>query len=256
MQGRLPYLTAGAGATALACCHCSRALASTATPHRSHRDTATETAREHQIVIVSYNILAKSLGSNCIPWVMVVSPELQRRVEVQTGLPWDQWKDDSLGTAYKQHFHKNFASGDYSTMRTLWSARHLQSAADLPASLTGLSFVAPDTVSYRAAETATARGSVPTVLLAKTMRGVLRELLPEQLASDLFAQLMEAEDTVYSWQARGPRILQAATNPPLGRERDGVAADIIALQEYDCHTSVANYRPGHGEETFHAAMGA
>ena len=73
-------------------------------------------------VIATYNILAKSLGSNCIPWAIEIPPRLREKLEKATGKPWDMWRKEILHAAYKTHFHKNLHSGDYMTMRALWSA--------------------------------------------------------------------------------------------------------------------------------------
>ena len=74
-------------------------------------------ARTGEVTVVTYNILAKSLGSNCIPWVIEISSSLKDRVEASTNKKWNDWRLDVLQTAYKAHFHKNDASGDYMAMR-------------------------------------------------------------------------------------------------------------------------------------------
>lgn len=252
----LPCIAAGGAAATAVCCALSSPTAARG-QRRGARLLSTTMAAvaakapptpSAEVVVVNYNILAKSLGSNCIPWVMSVSPELRQRVEMQTGRAWIEWKADTLASAYKSHFHKNYSSGDYATMRGLWSAR-LDSVADLPAALNGLTFVGPDRVSYRPDE--------GEVVVAITLHGVLLEALPQPLATDLFEHLMAAEEGIYSWAIRGPRIFHACTQPALcsGGGSCGFA-DLIALEEYDCHEAVAKYRDGHGEETFCEAMTA
>ncbi|KAH8079228.1 hypothetical protein JL720_9494 [Aureococcus anophagefferens] len=53
---------------------------------------ATGDPNAHLFTALTYNILARSLGSNTIPWVMQVSPDTKRRVEGVAGLPWDEWR--------------------------------------------------------------------------------------------------------------------------------------------------------------------
>ena len=84
---------------------------------------------------MTYNILAKSLGSNCIPWVIEISSSRKDRVEASTNKKWNDWRLDVLQTAYKAHFHKNDASGDYMAMRAFWSASRCSCQEDVPESL-------------------------------------------------------------------------------------------------------------------------
>eukprot|EP01051_Picozoa_sp_SAG22_P022003 SAG22_NODE_5095_length_1087_cov_1.579960_2_plen_72_part_00 len=42
---------------------------------------------------------------------------LAEEVERVTGETWDEWKAEHLAPGYKQHFHRNRASGDYPAMR-------------------------------------------------------------------------------------------------------------------------------------------
>ena len=55
--------------------------------------------------VVTYNVLAKSLGSNCIPWAMDISATLCDKVSLHTEqhqkMSWDEWRKAKLGPAYK-----------------------------------------------------------------------------------------------------------------------------------------------------------
>jgi len=207
-----------------------------------------------QFVALSYNILSRSLGSNCVPWVMVMSDEaLVRRVERATGSTWQAWKEAEVYGEYRRHFHKNLATGDYTTMRRLWSARRLASQADVPSTLRGVSFHALDQVTYT--------GDEGGQVTASTMRGLLRAKLPQEgLGLQLFEHLMELEEEVFAWETRGPRIFREIVSPrtlrlvPVGTAM--MTPDIVLLQEYDVHSIRADYRGGGEEETFPAAMEA
>mmetsp|Transcript_19275 Transcript_19275/g.60322 ORF Transcript_19275/g.60322 Transcript_19275/m.60322 type:complete len:431 (+) Transcript_19275:594-1886(+) len=175
--------------------------------------------------VLTYNILARSLGSNTIPWVMNVSPSTRERIEAATGRPWAEWRKGNVDEEYKRNWHKNFASGDYSAMRRLWG-RPLASAADVPDALGGLAFVGEDRVSYD-------KRGVATV--ATTLRGVLRAALGEAEGTKLFDEIADADATVYDWAARGPRVFQTCA---------AADADVVALAEYDVHDAEAAYAGG------------
>ena len=196
----------------------------------------------HSFTALTYNILARSLGSNTIPWCIAIDAAFRERVEAATSTKWSAFKSATLTPEYKAHFHKNFAAGEYTAMRAFWAARKCASAADLPASLPHLRFVAEDTVAY------TADGAER---VATTLRGLLRRALPEPLALELFSHIVAAEEAVYAWAVRGPRLFSEVTRPRFG----GGPPDIVALQEYDAHEAVARYR-GDADETFAAAMDA
>ena len=203
---------------------------------------ATATSTTHSFTALTYNILARSLGSNTIPWCIAIDAAFRERVEAATSTKWSAFKSATLTPEYKAHFHKNFAAGEYTAMRAFWAARKCASAADLPASLPHLRFVAEDTVAY------TADGAER---VATTLRGLLRQNLPESLALELFSHIVAAEEAVYAWAVRGPRLFSEVTRPRFG----GGPPDIVALQEYDAHEAVARYR-GDADETFAAAMDA
>ena len=74
----------------------------------------------HSFRVLTYNILARSLGSNTIPWVLNVSPQTRARIEDKTGEAFGAWRKTNVDEEYKRHWHKNFHSGDYAAMRALW----------------------------------------------------------------------------------------------------------------------------------------
>ena len=198
-------------------------------------------------IVLTYNILAKSLGSNCIPWMMEVSLELRSRVQALIRpRTWDEWRREALEPAYKLHFHKNLLSGDYTTMRELWGARHCRSPADLPSSLTNVRWVAEDTIEYS--------GDGMPAKQALTLRGVLRRELAADpaLALELFDHVVSKEERVLAWHVRGPRIFNTVMEAAM---ESAEHPHIVALQEYDIHHVRADYR-GKGPETFADAMSA
>ena len=196
--------------------------------------TRSERRQSHAFTALTYNILARSLGSNCIPWVMQVSEESKLRVEAAQGRSWEAWRRGAVDDEYKRHWHKNFASGDYTAMRRLWSGAVL-GPEDVPAELRGLAFEAEDEVRYERAGAS---------VVATTLRGVLRASLGDEAGVALWEELSESEATVYDWRARGPKVFGVAAS-----------ADVVALQEYDVHGVVADYDAGPAA-TFAEAMGA
>lgn len=200
---------------------------------------------------------------------------------------WDDYVQAIIQPEYIQHFHKNFNSGNYAAMRAFWSAPACQSASDIPPVLNGLAFVEEDKVSYIdkkknrgktkekiksndvAASTSLHKDcgeeeeTEKEATVATTLRGVLRQSLPQDVAFDLFQEIITKEECVYHWNVRGPRIFDTVTsvhmlddytnNNVRDDEEDGDVGggsnnskkktDIIALQEYDCHDVIANYRP-------------
>ena len=151
----------------------------------------------HSFRVLTYNILARSLGSNTIPWVLNVSPQTRARIEDKTGQAFNNWRRTAVDEEYKRHWHKNFHSGDYAAMRALWGCRVLRSDSDIPEKLSGLKFESEDKVLY-------VKGGLPTV--ATTLRGVLRRSLGEAEGLRLFAEVSEKDSTIYDWAARGPRV--------------------------------------------------
>ena len=121
----------------------------------------------HSFRVLTYNILARSLGSNTIPWVLNVSPQTRARIEDKTGEAFGAWRKSNVDEEYKRHWHKNFHSGDYAAMRALWGCRVLRSDSDIPEKLSGLKFESEDKVLY-------VKGGLPTV--ATTLRVPRRPL--------------------------------------------------------------------------------
>ncbi|CAJ1944451.1 unnamed protein product [Cylindrotheca closterium] len=200
--------------------------------------------KHHDFTVTTYNMLARSLGTNTIPWVMDVSPSIQRRIEQASSYDtFSKWVDNVLMPEYLQHFHKNFASGNYAAMRKFWGVPNCQSANDIPKELKGLKWIDEDRVSYTKSE-----NSKETQHIATTMRGTCRKALPNDLFDSFFNEVISKEEGVYSWDTRGPRIFQTLllSEPP----------GIIAIQEYDCHDVQAEYRKPGCVESFSEAMSA
>jgi len=188
-------------------------------------------------------MLARSLGTNTIPWVMDVSLPTQRRIEQASSYDtFNEWVDNILKPEYMQNFHKNFASGNYAAMRRFWGAPSCQAARDVPKELSGLKWIDEDVVSYT-----TTQNSTTTEHAATTMRGICKKTLPEDLFESFFNEVLSKEEGVYTWGTRGPRIFETILrNEP----------DIIAIQEYDCHDAQAEYRKPGVIESFSDAMAA
>ena len=174
------------------------------------------------------------------------------------GRPWDDLVGSSLRPEYLRHFHKNFESGDYASMRGLWSSGKLAGPEDLPPTLNGLTYGGEDSVTYRRRSgDGDGGGSEATLETASTLRGVLRARLRPDLALDVFDEVSSLEEGVYSWRVRGPRVLATALLSDDGGGSASPPPDLIALQEYDVHDVPADYRrlgPSSREETFSEAM--
>ena len=208
--------------------------------------------KSQEFTITTYNMLAKSLGTNTIPWVMHVSPSLRQRIlqaqQHASGDSFSTWVDQVLKPPYLQHFHKNFASGSYAAMRSFWGAPVCVSQADIPPELHGLTFVEPDVVAYHVAATdddddddkATTKR-----IQATTLRGILKQNLPNDLFQEFFDEVISKQQSVYEWNVRGPRIFDTITKQKAG---------IISIQEYDCHDAKADYRGNGMSESFSQAM--
>ena len=73
---------------------------------------------------VTFNILARSLGSSVIPWVINVSEHARNIVRKSHVISPDfdikTWLRTTAEPEYKKHFHRNFASGDKESMRSMW----------------------------------------------------------------------------------------------------------------------------------------
>jgi len=219
--------------------------------------TEAASERDQFFVALQYNILCNSLSSNCIPWVMTASTSFREQVETASGTPWDSWKKQRVAPHYVKHFHKNLGTKDHVTFRYFWSARCCKSQEDIPSSLHGVSFLAEDEVTYKGCDGET--------IAAKTMRGLLQELLPhEGLGLALFEHLMELEDEVFRWESRGPRLFQEIVTPRLLKAPAddlnttplSCMPDIVTLNEYDVFNACADYRNVGMIESFPSAMQA
>ncbi|KAA8499354.1 hypothetical protein FVE85_6939 [Porphyridium purpureum] len=235
--------------------------------------------------VVTYNMLARSLGSNSIPWVMDVPPAAvaladaaltakhSRRLIRAAGaaaLPppptrqctWAELARGPLASHYIDHFHKNYDSGDYQEMRRFFGARKVVKISDVPKPLrTRLEVVAEDCVQYKGAHGQNVR--------CRTLRGLLRNALNQDAEADgrdvgdeVFRAIMELDARVYDWEVRGPRVFRALMAEPFHlltlEERRypslSRSGDILVLQEYDVHEVQAEYDIDDGRATFAEAM--
>jgi mRNA deadenylase 3'-5' endonuclease subunit Ccr4 len=184
-----------------------------------------------------YNIFAKSLGSNSIPWVMTVSLEWKLRIEELTQLPYHHWVKEICTKEYLKHFHKNHTSGNKILMRKLWSQNILNST-DVPVELDGVRYVSENCIEYQIDQ---------QVYHATTLPGLLRKSLSHHFGHDLYTHIMN-HDQYYNWNLRGPCLYQTIL---------AIQPDLISLCEYDIHEALASYREStQGEETFDEAMRA
>lgn len=164
---------------------------------------------------VSYNMMAVSLGSNCIPWELQVSGSTW-----QAELDAHRHEDSDLHKYYKKHWHKRIESGDAMLMRRLWGARDVRQFA-LPPNVQAI-----DATSVRCNDEEEE---------LRTLRGYLNN-------DALFEAIKAVDDDVYAWATRGPKVFQEV-----------LQGDIVGLCEYDAHGETAEYR-GASEETFKAAL--
>lgn len=223
--------------------------------------------------LVTYNILARSLGSNCIPWVMTVDAAIRGQVDThlaavaasargKTCASWDDVASD-LKREYRAHFHRNTHTQSdprkYHAMRALWS--HPNPATATTAEL-------PELASLRVPAAGVEGGIAYTddkgsERLAVPMAWLLPRLLGDDtLAARVLEHVLAREHRVFQWPLRGPRLFQRAVGATaeLGSTGGRASADapgVVCLQEYDVHDVPAAYRGDEsGPETFHAAMRA
>jgi mRNA deadenylase 3'-5' endonuclease subunit Ccr4 len=180
-----------------------------------------------------YNIFAKSLSSNSIPWVMNIAIEWKIQIESLTQLTYTEWMKRFCHGEYLSHFHKNYHSGDKSMMRFLWG-REITHQDDIPTELHGLSFHSEHRVRYN---------QEGNEMIATTLPGILKISVPE-IANELYQHIIEVDD-YYKWEFRGPKVFQ---------EIVGNNPDLISLCEYDIHHATASYRNPLSQETFYQAM--
>ena len=265
------------------------------------------TVKPH-LVVTQQNILAKSLGSNTIPWCLTLSSSLHTQADsalasyysdinhhdCEPGLApknWKEWKKYKLAAQYLKSFHKNFDSGDYTKMRSFWGTRQCKSSKDIPYPLSShLRFEKEDCISYeteiyvpidpamREIDGTSENRKEKKRVMALTLRGVLfaepaftvsSGPSSTSLALQLFEEIVSLEENVFDWSVRGPRIFQSLLFPPpplslpmftsTDCKEKYPLPDIVALQEYDIHSSKACYRQQDvlsqtHEETFSEAM--
>ena len=63
---------------------------------RARHDAATA----HSFTALTYNILARSLGSNTIPWCIAIDAAFRERVEAATSTKWSAFKSATLTPEY------------------------------------------------------------------------------------------------------------------------------------------------------------
>jgi len=156
-------------------------------------------------------------------------------------------------------------------MRLFWAAPMLERRSDIYPRLQKLKFVAPNQVSYT--------GKDMKTRVATTLKGILLKTLPTSVALEVFEGVTTLEKTVFSWSARGPRIIRQlfdrnaglepskqgetpsdyrvpdaknSSSPSGESKRGSIGPDIIGLQEYDVHNAIAKYSDR--QRTFRAEM--
>jgi hypothetical protein len=177
---------------------------------------------------VTFNILARSLGSSVIPWVLNVSNRARDIVGTSRDVPSDfdikRWLRGTAEVEYKEHFHRNFASGDKESMRSMWSAC-VERQDEVPAVLKFVECVEADRLRYP--------GKRDDKATATTLRGLLRRDIPD-VADELFAELTKDEH-IFRWETRGPRIFETATCSAVSEffpgESSTKLSDIVTLCE-------------------------
>ena len=195
---------------------------------------------ESSFTAVTFNILARSLGSSVIPWVINVSEHARNIVRksrvVNPEFDIKTWLRTTAEPEYKKHFHRNFVSGDKESMRSMWSAR-LGCQADVPGILAHVHCVEPDTLQYPGQRSHSERDDkllcpVPMVT-ASNLRGLLRKDISD-VADELFEELVK-DEPIFKWENRGPRIFQIVTRDAISEflpvESPQKLSDIVTLCE-------------------------
>ncbi len=180
---------------------------------------------------VTYNIFARSLGSSVIPWVLTVSHEAQALVDrAKPGFNIKEWVKQVATPHYKEHFHRNHASGDKDTMRHMWSAA-IDGQEHVPKCLKSVICTVPDALQYPADD---ASSSGPALKVGVTLRGLLRREFDRDVADELFDDLTQNEE-FFLWENRGPEIFETVTTraiaellPPSSSQQ---LSDIVTLLE-------------------------
>tara|TARA_B110000208_G_scaffold101116_1_gene126075 strand:+ start:35 stop:1843 length:1809 start_codon:yes stop_codon:yes gene_type:complete len=189
--------------------------------------------------VVSYNILAGTLGSNTIPWVTSISSEMLLRVNAALGAAssdggvsdWESLLRGPISAAYTAHFHKNWdvlpdGLNESAHMRRVWAMRDVRSTADLDALLRPkLRVVGPDVLEYTRAKDGRS-------LRASTLRGVLASTLGPPLGQSVFDDIMESESRLCGWRVRGPAVVDRMLGLTTGGTWEERPA-LLLIQEYD-----------------------
>jgi hypothetical protein len=115
-------------------------------------------------------------------------------------------------------------------MRRVW-ASPIESAASLPDNLRQtLTVTGIDTVQWIDVEHGTGE-----VISATTLRGLLVKHLGAALGSQIFHEIKLVDDDIYSWKARGPKILRRILDFPnqfSGAIGTSGPPALVGLQEY------------------------
>ena len=190
---------------------------------------------------VSYNMLAASLGSNTIPWVMSLSPGAVAAAEKELknkGSSATTWKDfvrKTLSPEYTSSFHSNYSpvwpKKESIHMRSLWAAE-INSAADLPLRLQQTVTVsAPNRVHWADAE-----GGSGEKRSAWTLRGLLSNHFGSDLGATLYQDILSTENNIFSWRTRGPKMLRKIIHfdsSSSSSSKIPTPPALVGLQEYD-----------------------
>ena len=112
-------------------------------------------------------------------------------------------------------------------MIQIWSMR-INSPADIPSELTGLSFVAPDRVSFKTLDKS---GCNQTEHVATTLNEILGSHFGSVFADELYAHITRNESH-YMWENRGTEIFSAVTSPCTA-DLDGLTSDLVVLTGAD-----------------------
>jgi hypothetical protein len=201
--------------------------------YKRHQDTK-KSPMSSRFTAVTYNILARSLGSSVIPWVLTVSHEAQALVDrVRPGFKIKEWVKSVATAEYKRHFHRNHASGDKDTMRSMWSAA-IDRQEQVPMCLKSVACVGPDTLQYPVGDVPAEETYSSELHVAVTLRGLLRREFDRDVADQLFKELVQNEE-YFLWENRGPEIFETVTSRSIAELFPGArsenSSDLITLLE-------------------------
>ena len=204
---------------------------------------------------VTFNILARSLGSSVIPWVINVSEHardiVRRSRVVKPEFDIKTWLRTTAEPEYKKHFHRNFASGNKECMRSMWSAC-IDRQSHVPAILASVLCVEPDKLQYpSASEDSGAQRSLSDAgaghklqgeaqrVTAISLRGLLRRDISD-VADELYEEFVK-DEPFFRWETRGPQIFQTVTKNATSNfhpaECSHKLSDIVTLCEVCNHAA-------------------